>query len=86
MAQELVKTRGAAVKTSLVRQSHMGNMPTRMHMGKAGPHTMAHMGAELRVNFPRAGIYKFKLVDRGDYFEVKTIGPDNQLTLTVVVS
>ncbi len=85
MAQELVQTRGPAVQMRLVRQSHMGDMP--MRMGKAGPYTMGHMGATLGVTFPRAGTYRFRLVDRGDYFEgIKTVGKDNELTLTVVVS
>ena len=56
-----------------------------MTMGKPGPYTMAHMGAKLRVTFARAGTYRFKLVDRGDYVEVETKGPDKVLTLEVVV-
>lgn len=86
MAQELVKTSGDAVTMRLVRQSHMGTMPMGMAMGKPGPYPMSHMGATLRVTFSRAGRYHFKLVDRGDYMEVKTKGPDNELKLTVVVS
>ena len=47
---------------------------------------MAHMGAQLRVTFPTSGVYNFKLVDRGDYYKnIKTIGPDNEPTLTVRV-
>jgi len=91
MVQELVKTYGPAVRMQLVKQSHMGNMPmhmkTQMKMGKAGPYAMAHMGAVLKVTFPTAGTYRFKLMDRGDYFAgIKTIGPDNKPTLTVLVS
>ncbi len=90
MAQELVKTGGQAMTMNLVRQSHMGSMPMGMPkgmaMGKAGPYTMSHMGATLAVIFPRAGTYRFKLVDRGDYVEVETKGADNELTLNVVVS
>ena len=88
MVQDLVKTAGPAVAMKLVRQSHMGTMPTQMAMGgKASPYAMAHMGAQLRVTFPTAGVYHFKLVDRGDYFKnTKTIGPDNKPTLTVTVS
>jgi hypothetical protein len=87
MVQDLVKTAGPAVAMKLVRQSHMGTMPLQMTMGgKASPYAMAHMGAQLRVTFPTAGIYHFKLVDRGDYFKnIKTIGPDNKPTLTVTV-
>lgn len=86
MAQELVKTSGPTVHMTLVHQSHMGStMPMGKMMGNAGPYTMSHMGATLEVTFPRAGTYRFKLVDRGDYFEVQTKGPDNELTLEVVV-
>jgi hypothetical protein len=87
MVQDLVKTAGPAVAMKLVRQSHMGTMPMQMRMGgKASPYAMAHMGAQLRVTFPTAGVYRFKLVDRGDYFKnIKTIGPDNKPTLTVKV-
>jgi hypothetical protein len=88
MAQELVKTLGPAVTMKLAQRSHMGGMMSpKMSMGKAGPYTMGHMGATLRVTFPRAATYRFKLVDRGDYFEgIKTVGPDNTLTLTILVS
>ena len=88
MAQDLVETHGPAVRMKLVRQSHMGATHMAMEMeGKPSPYAMAHMGAQLRVTFPTAGTYRFKLVDRGDYFEnIKTVGPDNKPTLTVVVS
>jgi len=37
--------------------------------------------------FFTAGVYHFKLVDRGDYYDnIKTVGPDNKPTLTVTVS
>jgi hypothetical protein len=72
---------------SLVKQSQMGKMPMHMKMGKAGPYAMAHMGAVLMVTFPKAGRYRFRLMDRGDYFAgIKTVGPDNQPTLSVLVS
>jgi hypothetical protein len=88
MVQDLVKTAGPSVAMKLVRQSHMGATPMKMAMGgKASPYAMAHMGAQLRVTFPTAGVYHFKLVDRGDYFKnTKTIGPDNKPTLTVTAS
>ena len=63
----------------------------RGYGGSDKPHpveayAMAHMGAQLRVTFPTAGVYHFKLVDRGDYFKnIKTIGPDNKPTLTITV-
>jgi hypothetical protein len=86
MAQELVETAGPAVRQQLVRRGNMAMSAMGMEMGHGGPYTMAHMGATLRVMFPKAGTYRFKLVDRGDYMEVKTIGPDHKLRLTVVVS
>lgn len=88
MVQDLVKTRGPAVQMKLVRQSHMGKTHMAMEMeGKPSPYAMAHMGARLKVTFAKAGAYRFKLLDRGDYFEnIKTVGPDNKPTLTVIVS
>jgi hypothetical protein len=88
MVQDLVKTSGPAVQRQLVRQSHMGSMHMTMPMnGKPSPYAMSHMGAQLKVTFPQAGSYHFKLVDRGDYFDnIKTIGDDNQLTLTLTVT
>jgi hypothetical protein len=88
MVQDLIKTRGPAAQMKLVRQSHMGKTHMAMEMeGKPSPYAMAHMGAQVRVTFTKAGTYRFKLVDRGDYFEnIKTVGPDNKPTLTVTVS
>ncbi len=86
LSGELVKTRGPAVHMKLMKMGNM-NMGAKMHMGKAGPYAMAHMGATLKVTFPQAGTYRFKLMDRGDYYPgIKTTGPDNKPTLTVVVS
>lgn len=86
MVQELVKTSGPAVSMKIVKPGSM-TMGAKMQMGKAGPYAMAHMGAMLRVTFPSAGVYHFRLVDRGDYFpNIKTIGPDNKPTLTVTVT
>jgi hypothetical protein len=86
MVQELVKTSGPAVSMKIVKMGAMG-MSAKMQMGKAGPYAMAHMGATLKVTFPSAGVYHFRLVDRGDYFpNIKTIGPDNKPTLTVTVA
>ena len=86
MVQELVKVSGPAVSQKIVKMGSM-QMGARMHMGRAGPYAMAHMGATLRVSFPSAGSYRFKLMDRGDYYPgIKTIGPDNKPTLTVLVS
>lgn len=88
MVQDLVKTRGPSVHVTLVRQSHMGKMHMTMPMnGKATPYAMAHMGAQVRVTFPVTGTYRFRLIDRGDYFDgIKTVGPDNEPTLVVQVA
>ena len=86
MVQELVKTSGPAVTMKLVKMGDM-NTGAKMHMGKAGPNAMAHMGATVMVTFTHAGSYRFNLVDRGDYYPgIKTTGPDNKPTLTVRVS
>ena len=86
MVQELVKVSGPAVSQKLVKMGNM-QMGAKMHMGRAGPYAMAHMGATLRVTFPSAGSYQFRLMDRGDYYpNIKTIGPDNKPTLTVTVT
>ena len=86
MVQELVKTSGPVVSMKLVKTGNM-SMGAKMHMGKAGPYAMAHMGAIVKVTFPHAGTYHFGLMDRGDYYPgIKTIGPDNKPTLSVVVS
>ena len=86
MVQELVKTSGPTVTMRLVKIGGMG-MGAMMKMGKAGPYAMAHMGAQLKATFLKAGSYHFNLVDRGDYFKnIKTVGPDNKPTLTVTVS
>jgi hypothetical protein len=86
MVQELVKTSGPAVQMKLIKMGSMA-MGATMHMGKAGPYAMAHMGATLKVTFPQPGTYRFRLMDRGDYYKgIKTIGPDNKPTLSVVVA
>jgi plastocyanin len=52
----------------------------------SGRVSMDHMGATLKVTFPRAGTYVFKTKAGEDYMEgVKTTGEDNVLTLKVVV-
>jgi hypothetical protein len=66
-------------KSMVMKGDDMGAM--------AGPYTLNHTGARLKVTFAKAGVYHFKLEDRGDYFEnIKTVGPDNKPRLTVVVS
>jgi plastocyanin len=50
---------------------------------------LAHMGASLKLTFTRPGVYHFTTKAGEDYpgmTNVKTIGEDNVLKLTVVVS
>jgi plastocyanin len=49
---------------------------------------LAHMGASLKLTFTRPGVYHFTTKAGEDYpgVTVKTIGEDNVLKLTVVVS
>lgn len=86
MSQELVQQSGPNVFEKLI--APFGTSMVMMKMGeKPGPYALNHTGATVRVTFTKAGVYHFKLVDRGDYFKnIKTIGPDNKPTLTVVVS
>ena len=87
MVQDLAETSGPHVRMALVRQSHMGSMRMTMPMeGKPSPYAMGHMGAQVIVTFPTAGTYRFRLIDRGDYMaNIRTVGPDNMPTLTVIV-
>jgi plastocyanin len=49
--------------------------------------TLSHTGATLKVTFTKAGIYHFTTKAGEDYMSgIKTIGEDNVLRLTVVVS
>jgi hypothetical protein len=86
MSQELVQQSGPKVTEKLI--APFGKSMVMMQMGeKAGPYALNHTGARVKVTFTKAGTYRFKLEDRGDYFKnIKTIGPDNKPTLTVVVS
>jgi hypothetical protein len=88
MVQDLAEMSGPHVQMALVRQPHMGSMRMTMPMeGKPSPYAMAHMGAQVMVTFPTAGTYHFRLIDRGDYVaNIRTVGPDNKPTLTVIVS
>jgi plastocyanin len=67
-------------------------MPHRL-IEKSGPtavlsssSSMSHVGAKLKMTFPRAGTYIFTTRAGEDYTKgVKTTGEDNVLTLKVVV-
>ena len=52
-----------------------------------GKPAMSHVGASVRVVFPKAGVYRFTTKAGEDYMKgVKTIGEDNVLKLRVKVS
>ena len=86
MAQELVKKSGPAVHEQLIGPRGMSQVMKGDEMaGMAGPYTLNHMGARAKVTFAKAGVYRFGVEDRGDYMEVKTIGKDHHLALTVIV-
>jgi plastocyanin len=52
----------------------------------SGTHSLSHIGATVKVTFPRAGTYHFTTKVGEDYMKgVKTVGEDNVLTLTVTV-
>ena len=87
MAQELVQVKGPKVIETLLAPFGKSMVMADDDMGAmAGKYTLNHTGARVKVTFAKAGVYHFKLVDRGDYMEVKTIGPDHHPKLTVVVS
>jgi hypothetical protein len=87
MAQELVQVKGPKVIERLLKPFGRSMVMKGDDMGAmAGKYTLNHTGARVKVTFPKSGVYNFKLVDRGDYMEVKTIGPDHKPKLTVVVS
>ena len=50
-----------------------------------GRGVMNHMGAAIKLSFPRSGVYEFRTEDLGDYLELKTIGEHNHLMLVVRV-
>jgi plastocyanin len=81
MSHKLVKLSGPAVLMKNVKTS----MGMGMH-GYQGPGMMGHMGAQTRVTFLSAGVYRFTTKAGEDYVAgVKTIGEDNVLKLTVKV-
>jgi len=70
MPQKLFKTGGSAVRYS-------------------GNPAMNHVGASVKVSFLKAGVYTFGTRAGEDYSWVKnaeTTGPDNDLTLKIIVS
>ncbi len=83
MPHLLIKQSGGAVTERLVK-------PGSLSMGKMkAPYAtglMPHMGATLSVKFTKPGVYKFRTKSLEDYMPIKTVGEDNVLRVTVVVS
>ena len=51
-----------------------------------GKPALAHMGASVKVAFPKAGVYVFGTKPGEDYMKgIKTVGEDNVLTLKITV-
>ena len=83
MVHKLIRERGPAVRMRTVPHAHMKMVGLHRI---TGPGVMNHMGAALKVTFPRAGTYRFTTEDLGDYFELKSLGHHNHLMLVVRVS
>lgn len=83
MVHKLIRERGPAVTMSSIPHAHLKMVGLHRI---TGPGVMNHMGAALKVTFPRAGTYRFKTEDLGDYFELESVGPHNHLMLVVRVS
>ena len=83
MVHKLIRQQGPAAPTRRIPHDHMRMVGLHRI---TGPGVMNHMGAALRMTFPRAGTYRFTTEDLGDYFELKTVVEDNELSLVVRVS
>lgn len=82
MPHTLIQTAGPKTTIKLV-QAAMGGMG--MH-GTIGPTTMGHMGATLKVDFAKAGAYRFTTKAGEDYMSgFTTTGEDHVLRLVVTV-
>lgn len=83
MVHKLIQGSGPRVGMRTISHDHMRMMGLHKITGRG---VMNHMGAAVRVNFPRSGVYRFTTEDLGDYLELKTIGDHNHLMLVVRVS
>lgn len=87
MSHSLVKVVGPAVRfVNLKTGTASGGMGTA---GKAAPGAMMHMGASTKVFFAKPGVYRFVTKPGEDYpgmSDMKTVGEDNVLRLTVTVT
>jgi hypothetical protein len=83
MPHQLIKLSGPAINERLVKpgSASMGKMKAPYAAG-----LMPHMGATMRVTFTNPGTYKLRTKSLEDYMPIKTVGEDNVLRVTVVVS
>ena len=85
MSHRLVEQSGPSVAfRNLSSSMPFGGMGVR---GPYGPGMMGRMGAGTRFALSKPGTYRFTTKPGEDYMSgVETVGPDNVLELTVVVS
>ena len=83
MPHQVIVLSGPAVAERLIKPGNptMGKMKAPY---KAG--LMPHLGATLRVSFNKPGVYKLRTKSLEDSLPIKTVGEDNVLRVTVVVS
>jgi len=83
MVHKLIKEAGPRVRMATIAHSHANVVGLHKITGRG---VMSHLGAAVKVTFPRAGVYRFITEDLGDYFELKAIGEHNHLMLVVRVT
>lgn len=83
MPHQLMVLSGPAVAERLVKP---GNPSTGKLKAPYKAGLMPHLGATLRVKFTKPGVYKLTSKSGDDYVPLKTVGTDNVLRITVVVS
>ena len=83
MPHQLIKLSGPAINERLVKPGSpsMGKMKAPYAAG-----LMPHMGAVVNVKFTKPGTYRLRTKSLEDYMPIKTVGEDNVLRVTVVVS
>lgn len=83
MPHQLIKLSGPAMSERLVKPGapSMGKMKAPYAAG-----LMPHMGAQMNVTFTKPGTYKLRTKSLEDYMPIKTVGEDNVLRVTVLVS
>lgn len=83
MVHKLIQEAGPRIGMQTISHDHMRMFGLHEITGRG---VMNHIGAAVKVTFPRSGVYRFKTEDLGDYVELKTIGEHNHLMLVVRVS